>query len=91
MEEIEWNSKQFSTEGKIEEKRPHKQREQIENRGWDDINLNPIMSIIISTIIELIMLKTGDWRLMRKQDLVRTIYSLEGIYSKYKNSLKIKR
>lgn len=90
MEEIEWNSKQFSTEGKIEEKRPHKQREQIENRGWDDINLNPIMSIIISTIIELIMLKTGDWRLMRKQDLVRTIYSLEGIYSKYKNSLKIK-
>lgn len=91
MEEIEWNSKQFSTEGKIEEKRPHKQREQIENRGWDDINLNPIMSIIISTIIELIILKTGDWRLMRKQDLVRTIYSLEGIYSKYKNSLKIKR
>lgn len=52
MEEIEWNSKQFSTEGKIEEKRPHKQREQIENREWDDINLNPIMSIIISTIIE---------------------------------------
>lgn len=91
MEEIEWNSKQFSTEGKIEEKRPHKQREQIENRGWDDINLNPIMSIIISTIIELIILKTGDWRLMRKQDLVRTIYSLEGIYSKCKNSLKIKR
>ena len=52
MEEIEWNSKQFSTEGEIEEKRPHKQREQIENREWDDINLNPIMSIIISTIIE---------------------------------------
>ena len=42
------------------------------------------MSIIIPTIIELIMLKTGDWRLMRKQDLVGTIYSLEGIYSKYK-------
>lgn len=54
MEEIEWNSKQFSTEGKIKEKRPHKPREQIKNREWDDINLNPIVSIIASTIIELI-------------------------------------